>query len=221
MLALYTRYFDNVRRERFLTDLAEKDRVILLRDEGVIVGFSSQRVIDLPVGGRMRHFLSGGDTVVDRAHWREHALAGAFGHLMLRLIEKHGEDDCYWFLATKGHRTYRFLPVFFERFLPGPERPDDPRLRELLNAVASFRYGSAYDPVTGIVRADRDTDRLRPEFAPPPERALADPFVAFFLEKNPRYTAGDDLACLTEIRRDNLNRFGWRVIERTSPTWVD
>lgn len=219
MLDLHVRYFDNVSRGRFFADLAEKDWVIQLMDGARLAGFSTQRVIHLPVDGRTRRFLFSGDTIVDRAYWREQALAGAFGHLMLKMLEEHGGEECYWFLISKGHRTFRFLPVFFERFIPGPGSPDDARLRALLDAVARFKFGPAYDPGAGLVRALGQSDRLRPEWCAPPDRLENDRFVSFFLQRNPGFASGDELACLAEIRRDNLNRFAWRVIGRTQPVW--
>lgn len=219
MLALHVRYFDNVSRGRFFADLAEKDWVIQLLDGDRLAGFSTQRVIHLPVDGRTRRFLFSGDTIVDHAYWREQALAGAFGHLMLKMLKEHGDEECYWFLISKGHRTYRFLPVFFERFIPGPDAPDAPHLRSLLDAVARFKFAAAYDAEAGLVRASGQTDRLRPEWCAPAARQEGDRFVSYFRTRNPGFERGDELACLAPIRRDNLNRFARRVIERTQPVW--
>ena len=46
------------------------------------------------------------------------SLAGSFGHFMLRMLKEHRGTPVYWFLISKGYRTYRFLPVFFNRFYP-------------------------------------------------------------------------------------------------------
>lgn len=221
MLELHARYFSNVRRERFLGDLAEKDWVIQLTHAGRIVGFSTERIMTIHHGGRDRHVLFSGDTIVDRAFWREHELAGAFGHLILRLIGEHGEDDLYWFLISKGYRTYRFLPVFFNRFWPSPAARSHADRPDLLPAVARARFGPAYDEARGVIAASVDSDRLRPEMCGVPPSRRRDPYVAFFLERNPGFVRGDELACLAELRRDNLNDHAWRVIERTTPVWVE
>ncbi|OGV67547.1 MAG: hypothetical protein A3K19_13370 [Lentisphaerae bacterium RIFOXYB12_FULL_65_16] len=220
MLALHGRHYGNVRPERFMADLAAKEWVILLRGpSGALVGFSTQALIRLCVQGREHRFLFSGDTVVDHAHRHTPALAGCFGHLMLRLMCDQGEDDLHWFLITKGFRTYRFLPVFFKRFFPAFDADMPDECASLMHAVATHRFGSEYDPDTGIVRPGAGGDRLLPELARVPPGRLRDPHVAYFLRRNPGFAAGDEMACLTAIRRDNLNPRAWRVIHATTPTW--
>lgn len=221
MLELHTRYFSHVRRDRFLADLAEKDWVIRLSDAGRLAGFSTQRLLTIRHRERDRFVLFSGDTIVDRAYWGEHQLAGAFGHLVLRLMREHGEDDLFWFLITKGYRTYRFLPVFFNRFWPTPAPPGGGDRPELLDVVARARYGAAFDEARGVIAAADDSDRLRPELCDVPPSRRQDVFVRFFLARNPGFPRGDELACLAALRRDNLNRHAWRVIDRTRPVWLE
>jgi hypothetical protein len=220
MLALHQRNFDGVERARFLADLSEKDWVILLLTaEGRLAGFSTQRLLPpLEEFGGARCLFSG-DTIVERAHANTSLLPGCFGHLMLRLIEAHGEESLYWFLISKGFRTYRFLPVFFERFWPSPDHATPPEIQALLDGVARRKFGSGYDAATGLVRIV-GADRLAPALAEVPRGREADRHVAFFLARNPGFSRGDELACLAPIRRDNLNAYGRRVIEGTRPIWV-
>lgn len=222
MLALHRRYFAAVQEATFRRDLAGKDWVILLREaDGVLAGFSTQKLITLTEGGRPRRFLFSGDTIVAHQHWRQPGLAGGFGHLMQRLIERHGEGDLYWFLISKGFRTYRFLPVFFNSFYPGPDRSEDERRRykPLLDLVAARQFGAAYDAASGIVRAGGAADRLRDEWGGVDPYRLNDPHVAFFVRANPGWQGGDELACLAPISGANLNAVARRVIRATAPVW--
>ena len=221
MLALHSRYFDNVQPARFYSDLDDKDWVITLRDGARLAGFSTQKLMTLKQRGNEQRFLFSGDTIVDRAYWREQRLAGCFGHLMLRLMETHGEDELYWFLISKGYRTYRFLPVFFHSFFPLPDVPFPPGYTDALDLVAKAKFGAAYDSHGGLIVPDAQADRLRPEFCDVPVSKRADPFVDFFLKRNPRFHEGYELACIAEIRRTNLNRLAWRVIGQTSPVWIE
>ena len=220
MLALHQRHFDGVERTRFLADLAEKDWVILLLTaDGRLAGFSTQKLLP-PIeelGGA--RFLFSGDTIVDRAHANTPLLPGCFGHLMLRLIDQYGEESLYWFLISKGFRTYRFLPVFFERFWPSPDHATPPEVNRLIDAVARWKFGTAYDTASGLVRIEGG-DRLAPALAEIQPGRLDDRHVAFFLARNPEYARGDELTCLAPIRRDNLNSYGQRVIRSTHPVWV-
>lgn len=219
MFALHRRYFSHVLRETFYRDLNEKGWVIILSAGPEIVGFSTLQLIPLRVLGAQRIFLFSGDTIVDRAHWHDSTLAGCFGHFMLRLIDEHPQTPLHWFLISKGYRTYRFLPVFFNRFYPvhgGATPPDD---AALLQAVAAHKFAGAYDPRSGLVRLGGQKDCLRPEMCEIPAGRAQDPHVRFFLERNPAYFKGDELACIADISRANLNRYAWRVIDQARVIW--
>lgn len=216
MFALYCRYYDRARRDVFLRDLEEKDHVIVLREaSGAVAGFSTLKLMESG-GARL---LFSGDTVVERRHWNTPALAGSFGHVMLRLIETHGEGNLYWFLISKGYRTYRFLPVFFNRFYPVCDNPTPPECRALMDAAAAAKFGIAYDAGAGVIRSGGKRDCLKPEYAGLGAAHRVDPHVRFFFRANPGHADGDELACMAEISRDNLNRYAWRVIDRTRVTW--
>jgi hypothetical protein len=62
-------------------------------------------------------------------------------------------------------------------------------------------------------------DRLRPELCDVPPSRQRDPHIRFFLDRNPTFHAGDELACIADISRENLNAYAWRVIERTAVHW--
>lgn len=219
MFALHARHFANVRRTRFMSDLDEKDWIILLlKRDGGIAGFSTQKLMQPVDASGNARFLFSGDTIVEREHWNTPFIAGCFGHLMLKMMDLYGEDDLYWFLISKGFRTYRFLPVFFNRFWPAPDRETPPAMATLLSAAANRRFGEAFDPSSGLIRIE-DGDRLAPELADVPHTRRYDPHVAYFLARNPLYAQGDELACLTPIRRDNLNAYALRVIRATTPVW--
>jgi hypothetical protein len=219
MFLLHSRYFCNVHRDTFFRDMNGKDWVIILHDARDLVGFSTLQVLRLPVEGIERVFLFSGDTVVDLAHGQDSTLAGCFGHFMLRLMAENGGTPLYWFLISKGYRTYRFLPVYFKKFHPVHDRPTPPDYAALLQTVAAHKFGDAYNKHTGLIHLGGRNDRLRPEMCDIPESRRGDPHVRIFLEHNPEYAAGDELACLADISRENLNKYAWRVIEHTAVTW--
>lgn len=221
MFALHGRHFANVSRGKFLADLDEKDWVILLRDAaGRTAGFSTQKLLaGIPGAGGAR-FLFSGDTIVAPDHWNTPYLAGCFGHLMLRLIREHPRTPLYWFLISKGYRTYRFLPVFFKRFWPGPHTAAPPGGAELLRTVATWKFGACYDAADGLVK-DPSGDRLTAPLAAVPDAKRRDPCTRFFLERNPRYDLGHELACLAPITADNFTAPARRVIAHTCPEWLE
>jgi hypothetical protein len=220
MFQLHQRYYSNVRRETFLRDMNEKDWVIILLDGEAIMGFSTLQLIRLSVAGAEHLFLFSGDTVVDRAHWfQDSTLSGSFGRFMLRLTAEHPQTPRHWFLISKGFRTYRFLPVFFNCFYPVYSTPTPPAATQLLDAVARHKFNGAYDAGSGLIRFCGAHDHLKAGLCEVPDSRQNDPHVRFFLERNPGYAMGDELACIADITEANLNRFAWRVIENTKVIW--
>ena len=66
------------------------------------------------------------------------------------LKREHPDTPLYWFLLVKGHRTFRYLPVFGKSFYPhwSVDRDD---LRPLADALALEMFPDDYNPATGVV----------------------------------------------------------------------
>ena len=207
MERLYRAYYEGAFEADFVRDFDAKDAVIVLREGGSICGFSTFKV--LSVAGMT--ILFSGDTVVDARCRGQVGLAGAFGHVMARLNREYDPDSLYWFLICKGARTYRFLPTFFKRYVPGPT-PDD-MLEKQLRSVAAAMFPVEYEPEAGVLRFSRCKDRLRSD------ALRGDRESVRFRTLNPGWTAGEELCCLAPLRMDNLNARGRRVIESTCPIW--
>ncbi|HEV7784839.1 MAG TPA: hypothetical protein VGQ28_05850, partial [Thermoanaerobaculia bacterium] len=90
------------------------------------------------------------------------------------------------------------------------ESETPPERRALLDHLARERFGSAFDAMAGVVRFP-EPQVLREGLDAIPEGRLADPHVAFFLQRNPGWTQGDELVCLTELAEDNLTPAGRRM----------
>lgn len=208
MEALYRRYYEGAPAAAFRRDLEEKDRVILLRENGAVVGFSTMKLLD--IAGRK--VLFSGDTVVDAACRNQTGLAGAFGHVMRRLNDEL-EEPPDWFLICKGARTYRFLPTFFSRYVPG--RLEDAELASRLKSIARAVFPRAYDEATGVLRLGAGKDRLKGDALRMDRESVR------FRTLNPGWVDGDELCCLAPLSMGNLNKLGHRVIADVSPEWYD
>jgi len=213
MLALMIRHYDNVQADVFLTDLAEKDWVIVLYDRGgSLCGFSTQMLFEVEVEHTPVRALFSGDTVVDRDFWGDPTLSHLWGQLALRLIDDFSDRELYWFLISKGFRTYRFLPLFFHEFYPRYDQAIPASFENVLDALAVARFGDLYDPVRRIVPAQPNHYRLKDALAEIPESRFRDPNVRFFSDANPFFAAGNELCCLASLTRENFTAAAWRVI---------
>lgn len=220
MYSLHSRHYANVASERFAADLAAKQWVILLRAEGgTLVGFSTLRVDPFRHAGRELRVVFSGDTIVDPRARSSAALAASFGVFFTHLHDI-GETDLYWLLICKGHRTYRFLPVFFHHFFPGCT-DGDRDLRSLRDAIALDRFGPLFDPDLGVLALQGSRDRLRPADACIPPGHDRNPHVRFFLHANPGFVHGDELVCLAPLATANLRPAARRVIAQARTLWID
>lgn len=207
MLQLMDAHYAGVTEPQFRADLATKDWVILLRAGAELCGFSTQVAFDHVCAGRVVRVVFSGDTIIDKQHWGSLALPVAWGRLMLQLLAERPDTALYWLLTSKGYKTYRFLPVFFREFTPCHDHAASPFEAELLRSLAAVRFGTRFDPVAGVLRADAGGQRLREGIAELDEKRLRDPHVAFFQERNPGHRQGDELVCLARFHPDNLSGF--------------
>jgi hypothetical protein len=215
MFDLMSRHYANVKRDIFEADLAEKAWVILLTDvSAALCGFSTQMVLEAEVGGRAIKALFSGDTIIDRRHWGDPALAGIWGRLALSLIDADPDAEFYWFLLSKGYKTYRFLPLFFREFYPRLGTPTPASIESIRDALGAARYPDDYDETAGIVRAGDWQYCLRAGLADVTSERLRDPDIRFFHERNPGHARGDELCCLAPLTRDNFTAAAYRVIGR-------
>lgn len=221
MYAVYSRYYVNVEHSRFEQDLNEKDWVILLRNpDSCIVGFSTQHIYKHSGLAGSAVIIYSGDTIVDRTYRANNGgLAGAFAHFLLRAIAEHPSMPVYWFLTSKGPRTYRCMPVFLKKFFPVFDQKTPENVKTLIDEVASKKFGADYSPETQVVSNNGKRDWLCTTEHDPLFMGRDDPHIRFFLEHNPGYTRGDELACIAAITEDNLNARAIRVIKNTEVQW--
>ena len=211
MYALYMAYYAETTYERFAADLAAKDCVIELKAGGKLCGFSTLAVIEFNAGGAGRRAIYSGDTVVDRPYWGEQALAIAFCRFAGAIKAADPAIPLYWFLITKGHRTFRYLGAFSREYFPHPARPTPPLAAACIDTLARGRFGDAWKPDLGIVRFERSQGQLRAEWTEPRPSLATRPEVRFFLERNPGHAMGDELCCLTELAGANLRSYARRA----------
>jgi len=217
MYALFRTYFAGTDRGRFDADLDEKEVVLLLRAaaSAQIQGFSTLMRMTASIGGAEVVAFFSGDTIIAREYWGETILSRLWSQTVFaeaeRLLAIRPRVKVYWFLICSGYKTWRFLPVFFRDFYPNPNVPTPLHVQRILDTLGTRKFGAQYIHERGIVRLAEATP-LRDGIADVTAARLRDPHVAFFVEKNPGHAAGDELACLTEIRRDNLTRAGTRMV---------
>lgn len=210
--ALFAAAYEGADLPRFLADLNEKQHVILMRDKETqeLKGFSTVSVrIEETERGKAIVVFSG-DTVIDHNYWGQKELHKQFSMLMLRLQILNPLRPVYWFLVSKGYKTYLTLVNTCPVSIPRYERPDDPRMRRLLDRLAAARFGVAYQVSNGIA-VNVAHERVRAGLSPIDESALANSHVRYFVQRNPGHARGDELACLALLRKRDTAGTAFRV----------
>ena len=211
--ALFHASYEGADRSRFERDLAEKQHVILLydRETRLLRGFSTVLVRRIQTVNGAATVVFSGDTVIDRAYWGQKQLQLAFARLLFTLKTGNPFEPLYWFLISKGYRTYLLLANAFPRAIPRVDRPHDEELQHVLDGLATERFGADYDARRGLVRYAEAHEHVREGVAPLTAVALRNPHVRFFTERNPGHVNGDELACLAEVRLRDLARTVVRI----------
>lgn len=213
MYEIFARHYDCVSFDQFLADLSEKDWVLVLRNtSNAICGFSTQKVFRVAVGGAPVRAVFSGDTIVDRAYWGEQELGRCWCRYVNSVYWEEPGVPLYWFLISKGYRTYLYLPLFFEVFYPNCEAPTPAFEQRLLDTLAAAKFPDYYRRETGLIEFPCSQGQLKPCLAEIPARRLRNPHVQFFLKRNPAYGSGHELACLAEISPLNMKLFAGRIV---------
>lgn len=203
MARIYLASYDGSSQAVFFGDLATKGEVLLVHAADELIGFTTIRVFEREWQGRPIRVVYSGDTVVERAHWGQQSLAFAWIARMGALKRERPRTPLYWFLLVKGHRTFRYLPVFGNSFYPhwSEDRSD---LKPLADALALDMFPDDYNPATGVVEFGASRGHLKPHIASPTAAQLKRAGVRFFLARNPGFQRGHELVCLCEIEEHNM-----------------
>jgi len=208
MLGIMRRFYDNVTEARFTADLMGKDWVILLRNAGRLCGFSTQKLFEYKLPDRTVRVMYSGDTIIEKESWGSQALQATWMQLMHSVLSERPSQDLYWLLTSKGHRTYRLLPLVFVDFYPQHGACLPQAERALLCDLCHELFGSRFDPEALVVRAAEMAQRLCADVADIEERLLRkNKHVAFFAAANPGFATGDELACIAHFHLENLRPF--------------
>lgn len=201
MHGLMTAHYEAVPWDRFQHDLSAKDEVLLLHDaDGRLRGFTT---LAWNPAGKFDDgdILFSGDTIIDRRCWGTQELVRAFCRRAGEWKAANGRR-LFWFLISKGHRTYLYLPLFARRFHPHPE-VGEPEWARLAGQVAGRLFGDSWKPEEGVIRFPSSLGHLREELDIGREK---NPWVRYFLKCNPGYSRGEELVCFTEMDGSNLRR---------------
>ena len=208
MLKLMKEFYDNVLDSSFNHDLEEKDYcIILYNEDGMVKGFSTQKEISFKVNGKIINGIFSGDTIIHKDYWGSLELLKKFA----RTFVKDKNEEYYWFLISKGYKTYRMLPLFFDEFYPNYKSEIPKYEKEIMDVFGNTYYPLDYNKINGVMEYKGIKDKLKDGVADITEKELKDKNIKYFTEINPGYINGEDLMCLARLDQDNLSKTAKRL----------
>ncbi|HWQ89636.1 MAG TPA: hypothetical protein VN374_06645 [Desulfitobacteriaceae bacterium] len=203
MFSLMEEFYDNTSFSVFNEDLNEKDYCILLyAADNQIKGFSTQKIMAVESGPDKVYGVFSGDTIIHKAYWGSLELYKLFAAYFTNYGQRY--KNFYWFLISKGYKTYKMLPLFFKEFYPNYQKKTPFYEQQIINSWARAKYPEEYDRASGVIVYKGIKDKLKAGVADITAKQLKDKDVVYFLKLNPHYYMGNDLVCLTRLTEDNL-----------------
>ncbi len=219
MFALMQSYYEHTDYAEFIRDLGQKDDVIVLRagSHGSLVGFSTLKYFDLPAknNGKALGVFSG-DTIVHQKYWGSTSLQKAFLVQLCRLKLKHSGSQLYWFLISKGYKTYLLMANNFPVHYPRYEQETPPEFQSMMDHVYGELYPDTYEPRSDLIHNEGHSYRLKTGVAYPSQSLVeAFPRVRYFVEKNPNWHLGSELTCIAEMNYLVLARYLTKALKKS------
>jgi len=208
MFQLMTENYDAVTESNFYHDLATKQWVGLIQDEcDTIQGFTTFAIDPEGVGQSSYHVIFSGDTVIAPEHWGSQVMMKGWCTSVGRFIGSDPGKPWYWYLLSKGHRTYMYLHLFFKQFYPSVSPAHmETELKSIAAELSRRFYPKYWREDEGVIRFDESKGELRPDLADATIQKKNNSVVQFFLKKNPNFYKGEELVCVALISPDNMLR---------------
>lgn len=204
IFSLLNIYFTNVNKDIFIKDLSKADYVILLHDSinKKIKGFSTQTLLFDEIDNNKILALYSGDTIIDEEYLGTRELPKIWGHFIIDLLNRYKDHKLYWFLISKGYMTYLLMPRYMKEFYPRHDNIMPSFEKKVLDKIAYTKFKEQYDSNDGLIRIKNNYFLKKSDIDP---ELLKNKDISFFIESNPDYTKGVELACIVPLTRENMN----------------
>ncbi len=198
---LYRQYYENVCFENFKTDFYKKDFVMVLRDKTKeLRGFSTLLIFKIKYLGRECQIIFSGDTIIEKSFWGTTALTLEFLRNIIKTKLKNPFTPVWWFLISKGYKTYLLLANNFINYYPRYDKETPSEIKQMIHQLADQFYPGHFNQNTGVIEFQGTHEKLKGFVAPvTDELRLRFPKIDFFCSQNSQWAKGNELACVGEV----------------------
>lgn len=201
MYSLFSKYYDNHDKLKFMADLFDKTHVVLLKDatDGSIQGFSTLLKVNIRKKGINAIGIYSGDTVLEKEYWGSTALGNAFLKYIWLEKAKNPLRPVYWFLISKGYKTYLLMANNFKTYYPRHDQQTPEKYKNVMDVFYQSRFKENYNPKSGIIEMESSSCRLKEKIAELTPELTKNVKINFFAQKNPNWHKGFELTCLAQM----------------------
>lgn len=201
MHAIFKKYYKNTEFKTFKNDLDKKNGAFILRKKttGEIVGFSTLLEMKMIINGKKVRGVFSGDTIVEEEYWGNNPLNGAFVKFYLKKLISNPFKPIYWFLISKGYKTYLLLTNNFINYYPCYNK-EDKHLEDIVRGYCGYLFPEYFNEKKKILDFGKGSQFLKGGVAEiTAEMCEKYPKIAFFNERNPTWDRGTELPCVGEM----------------------
>jgi len=202
MHRVFVKYYHNADYETFARDLKKKIGAILVKrlDDKAIVGFTTIGIIEKEIDEKKCLGIFSGDTIIEKAYWGLPNLQTAFLRFMIRTRIEYPLTRIYWFLISKGYKTYLLMANNWDTYYPKYDTKEDTKRKNIVKSFSNHLFEGIYDEKTGLLNFGNDYQKLKEGVAEITEDMKKNsPKIAFFEEVNPTWREGTELPCIGDI----------------------
>ncbi|MGM0579956.1 MAG: hypothetical protein ACQETL_04715 [Bacteroidota bacterium] len=208
MFELMFSCYNKITEDTFNTDLNKKQYVGLIKDQdNMVQGFTTFAINPNSTNESNYNVLFSGDTIIAPEYWGTQVMKYGWCKAVGSIIASDATKPWYWYLLSKGHRTYMFLPLFFKDYFPSiePSESDD-QLKKIASDISLKLYGDCWKEEEGVIRFKESQGELKEELIQASYQKKGSKFVQFFLKKNPAFYKGEELVCIAHLHPENFLR---------------
>lgn len=222
MYRIYESNYSFVNFEEFQTDLIKKNAVIIVRTlvSGDIVGFSTIMDLELQYNGEKINGLFSGDTILEKQYWGSTALHKEFLQYVIKKKLKHPTRKYYWFLISKGYKTYLLMANNFINYYPRFDKATPEKESQIIAAFSKTLYPKYYNHEKGLIEFPYESARLKNGVAPISDQDLQHPKISFFQTKNPEWESGTELPCIGEMSFAQFGRSFLKTVYKIAKSQI-
>ena len=187
---LFSEYYEGHPFEVFKRDLLEKDDVIILKD---------QKTKEIQENNKTYHGIYSGDTVIANEYWGSPVLGITFLKYLWWNKIKNPIRPLYWFLISKGYKTYLIMANNFPVHYPRFESKTGEHHKKLMDTFYTLKFKGDYNIDKGLIIPSGETCHLKNEVSDIDNELLKIPRIKFFKDKNLDWQKGHELCCIAEM----------------------